>query len=125
MKAVVTAFNQEKALVGAFSVIGQLHRFIVYSTSSEEDCRCHLHQDPVITGDQEEDQSSPGHHTPAEKFKEKLQKYFKSLQKIFQCHFPDCDHCCCPPLVCTVRASRRKLENMSEVLARPARAPRC
>ena len=113
MKALVGAFKQEKALVGAFSVIVQLHRLIVYSTSSEEDCRCHLHQDPVITGDQ----SSPGHHTPAEKFKEKLQKYFKSLQKIFQCHFPDCDHCCCPPLVCTVRASRRKLENMSEVQA--------
>ena len=27
MKAVVGAFNQEKALVGAFSVIVQLHRF--------------------------------------------------------------------------------------------------
>ena len=33
MKAVVAAFNQEKALVGAFSVIVQLHRLIVYSTS--------------------------------------------------------------------------------------------
>ena len=32
MKAVVAAFNQEKALVEAFSVIVQLHRFIVYST---------------------------------------------------------------------------------------------
>ena len=32
MKAVV-AFNQEKALVGAFSVIVQLHRLIVYSTT--------------------------------------------------------------------------------------------
>ena len=32
MKAVVAAFNQEKALVGAFSVIVQLHRLIVYST---------------------------------------------------------------------------------------------
>ena len=30
MKAVVAAFNQEKALVGAFSVIVQLHRLIVY-----------------------------------------------------------------------------------------------
>ena len=29
----VTAFNQEKALVGAFSVIVQLHRLIFYSTS--------------------------------------------------------------------------------------------
>ena len=33
MKAVVAAFNQEKALVGAFSVIVQLHRLIVNSTS--------------------------------------------------------------------------------------------
>ena len=33
MKAVVAAFNQEKALVGAFSVIVQLHRLIVFSTS--------------------------------------------------------------------------------------------
>ena len=32
MKAVVAAFNQEKALVGAFSMIVQLHRLIVYST---------------------------------------------------------------------------------------------
>ena len=32
MKAQVGAFNQEKALVGAFSVIVQLHRLIVYST---------------------------------------------------------------------------------------------
>ena len=32
MKALVGAFNQEKALVGAFSVIVQLHRLIVYST---------------------------------------------------------------------------------------------
>ena len=31
MKAVVAAFNQEKALVGAFSVIVQLHRLIVYT----------------------------------------------------------------------------------------------
>ena len=33
MKAKVATFNQEKALVGAFSVIVQLHRLIVYSTS--------------------------------------------------------------------------------------------
>ena len=33
MKALAGAFNQEKALVGAFSVIVQLHRLIVYSTS--------------------------------------------------------------------------------------------
>ena len=31
MKALVGAFNQEKALVGAFSVIIQLHRLIVYT----------------------------------------------------------------------------------------------
>ena len=35
MKALVGAFNQEKALVGAFSVIVQLHRSIVYSTSRD------------------------------------------------------------------------------------------
>ena len=32
MKVVVATFNQEKALVGAFSVIIQLHWLIVYST---------------------------------------------------------------------------------------------
>ena len=32
MKAVVAAFNQEKALVGTISVIAQLHRLIGYST---------------------------------------------------------------------------------------------
>ena len=31
MKALLGAFNQEKALVGAFSVIVQFHRLIVYS----------------------------------------------------------------------------------------------
>ena len=36
MKVVVTAFNQEKTLVGAFSVIVQLHRIIVYSTNEEQ-----------------------------------------------------------------------------------------
>ena len=46
MKAQVGAFNQEKALVGAFSVIVQLHRLLVYSTtgngtrsSAEHRCR--------------------------------------------------------------------------------------
>ena len=34
MKTVVAAFNKEKALVGAFSVIVQLHRLIVYSTTA-------------------------------------------------------------------------------------------
>ena len=33
VKAVVAAFNQEKALVGAFSVIVQLQRLIVHSTN--------------------------------------------------------------------------------------------
>ena len=33
MKALVDAFNQEKALVGAFSMIVQLHRLIAYSTT--------------------------------------------------------------------------------------------
>ena len=33
MKVLVAAFNQEKALVGAFSVIVQLHRLIVHSGS--------------------------------------------------------------------------------------------
>ena len=37
VKAVVAAFNQEKALVGAFSVVVQLHRLIVYSTGQQ----CH------------------------------------------------------------------------------------
>ena len=32
MKALVGAFNLEKALVGAFSVIVKLHRLIVYGT---------------------------------------------------------------------------------------------
>ena len=35
MKALVGAFNQEKALVGAFSVIVQLHRIIAYCTSGD------------------------------------------------------------------------------------------
>ena len=35
MKAVVAVFNQEKALEGAFSVIVQLNRLIVYSTVLE------------------------------------------------------------------------------------------
>ena len=35
MKALVGAFNQEKALVGAFSVIVQLHRLIVYCTKPD------------------------------------------------------------------------------------------
>ena len=38
VKAVVAAFNQEKALVGAFSVIVQLHRLIVCSTNQDRCC---------------------------------------------------------------------------------------
>ena len=33
MKVLVGAFNQERVLVGAFSVIVQLHRLIVYITN--------------------------------------------------------------------------------------------
>ena len=36
MKAVLAAFNQKKALLEAFSVIVQLHRLIVYSTTREQ-----------------------------------------------------------------------------------------
>ena len=39
VKAVVAAFNQEKALVEAFSVIVQLRRLIVYSTNPEQFAR--------------------------------------------------------------------------------------
>ena len=35
MKALVVAFNQEKALVGAFPVIVKLHQLIVYSTNQD------------------------------------------------------------------------------------------
>ena len=34
MKGVVATFNQEKALVGAVSMIVQLHRLIIYSTNA-------------------------------------------------------------------------------------------
>ena len=36
MKAVVATFNQEKALVGALSVIAQLCRLIVYTTLTQD-----------------------------------------------------------------------------------------
>ena len=36
VKAVVAAFNQEKALVGAFSVIVQLHRLIVNGSTAKQ-----------------------------------------------------------------------------------------
>ena len=40
VKALVGTFNQEKTLVGAFSVIVQLHRLIVYSTGINIMCVC-------------------------------------------------------------------------------------
>ena len=40
VKAVVAAFNQEKALVAAFSVIVQLHRLIVYTSRPAVSCVC-------------------------------------------------------------------------------------
>ena len=43
MKAVVAAFNQEKALVGAFSVIVQFYRLIVFTTTAELQRGVHLH----------------------------------------------------------------------------------
>ena len=43
MIAVVAAFNQEKALVGAFSVIEQLYRLIVHSTKWYTDTGTALH----------------------------------------------------------------------------------
>ena len=43
MKALVGAFNQEKALVGAFYVIVQLHRLIVYNTTEGR-------EPPIICG---------------------------------------------------------------------------
>ena len=47
MKAVVAAFNQEKALVGAFSVIVQLHRLSVYSSSLDLLAGCDEERVPV------------------------------------------------------------------------------
>ena len=52
MKAVVAAFNQEKALVGAFSVIVQLRRLIV--NSSTEDVLRPRHRDQDAQPAQEE-----------------------------------------------------------------------
>ena len=40
MKALVAAFNQEKALAGAFSVIVKLHRLIVYTVLSTGSTSC-------------------------------------------------------------------------------------
>ena len=47
MKAVVGAFNQKKALVGAFSVIVQLHRLSVYSSSLDLLAGCDEESVPV------------------------------------------------------------------------------
>ena len=52
------AFNQEKALVGAFSVIVQLHRLIVYST------RKHGSQDPLFPPQLPGDTTAPHPHQP-------------------------------------------------------------
>ena len=40
VKAVVAAFNQAEALVGAFSMIVQLHRLIVYTTTPDSCSVC-------------------------------------------------------------------------------------
>ena len=50
MKALVGAFNQEKALVGAFSVIVQLHRLIVYSTIPDDEAAVDGDGVPVAAG---------------------------------------------------------------------------
>ena len=61
MKALVAAFNQEKDLVGAFSVIVQLHRLIVYSTNYlavEEKCpesRCTFTTDRSLDNQEQAD----------------------------------------------------------------------
>ena len=47
MVCIVAAFNKEKALVGAFSVIVQLCRLIVYSTSHHADRVGHVVADEV------------------------------------------------------------------------------
>ena len=54
VKELVGAFNQEKALVGAFSMIVQLHRLIVYSTNLDNhftaDCRRVVHCSTACRG---------------------------------------------------------------------------
>ena len=60
MKAVVAAFNQEKALVGAFSVIVQLCRLIVDSSSSDDDDDDD-DDDDECSGDDEEPPAHPLH----------------------------------------------------------------
>ena len=59
MKALVAAFNQEEALVGAFSVIVQLHRLIVYSTIPDEGADGG--QDQLVGGEH----PVPAHHAQA------------------------------------------------------------
>ena len=51
LEAVVGTFNQEKALVGAFSVIIQLHRLIVCSTNKTPShfLPCKPRAPPVMT----------------------------------------------------------------------------
>ena len=67
MKAVVATFNQEKALVGAFSVIVQLHRLIGYNTSPDGGHPLHvlllLHgllEDEVVDGEHDDDREPEG-----------------------------------------------------------------
>ena len=59
MKALEGAFNQEKTLVGAFSVIVQLHRWIVYSTVPDEGADGG--QDQLVGGEH----PVPAHHAQA------------------------------------------------------------
>ena len=58
----VGAFNQEKVLVAAFSVIVQLHRLIVYSTTTL--CReTEAEEWRVVVQETLEDERDPGHET--------------------------------------------------------------
>ena len=67
MKALVGDFNQEKALVGAFFVIVQLHRLIVYSTSLHRvhDAVPHTRHGPGQAAAEQAHQHSCGHRLHA------------------------------------------------------------
>ena len=59
VKAVVAASNQEKALIGAFFVIVQLHRLIVYSTRMAPTClRTQLCSGPRVSRSAAREQKS-------------------------------------------------------------------
>ena len=58
MKALVGGFNQDKALVGAFSVLVQFHRLIVYSTSAG--AHLHIHPGNVLPPAAEAPADDPG-----------------------------------------------------------------